>query len=72
MTILEEEARRRKALEIQAQLAQSYTRGSGSADPHVTGAGVVANPQREGVRGGRKPPPAGSKNRWFFRGGPRP
>ena len=25
MTILEEESRRRKALEIQAQLAQSYT-----------------------------------------------
>ena len=57
MTILEEESRRRKALEIQAQLAQSYTRGSGSADPHVTGAGVVANPQCEGVRGGRKSPP---------------
>lgn len=56
MTILEEESMRRKALEIQAQLAQSYTRGSGSADPRVTGAGAAANPQREGVRGGRKPP----------------
>ena len=56
MTILEEESRRRKALEIQAQLAQSYTRGSGSADPRVTGAGAAANLQCEGVRGGRKPP----------------
>ncbi len=56
LPVLTEDEKRRKALEIQAQLAQSYTCRSGSADPHVTGAGAVANPQREGVRGGRKPP----------------
>ena len=61
MTILEEEARRRKALEIQAQLAKSYTRGSGSGAEHVTGAPGPLNPAAKGVRAGAEAPAKGQK-----------
>ena len=61
MTILEEEARRRKALEIQAQLAKSYTRGSGSGSEHVTGAPGPLNSAAKGVRAGAEAPAKGQK-----------
>jgi hypothetical protein len=50
---MEEDGKRRKALEIQAQLRKSYTPAATGAPPDVTGAGgAVEKRSEEGVRAG--------------------
>ena len=64
MTLLEEAEKRRKALEIQAQILGKVTQGSGQA-----GAGVIPAPgtlpsAAKGVRAGAEAPPLrGKKSR---------
>lgn len=72
MTILEESAKRRAALAMQEEILRKVTRGPADCSGSVTGA-LERDQTAAGGRAGRaEAPPAGSKNRGFFRGGPRP
>lgn len=69
---LTEEEKRRKAMEFQAEALKSVTRYEHAQLYGVTPAAETLYPATKGVRAGAEAPPAGSKNRGFFRGGPRP